>query len=198
MIWVGRDLKADPWQGHLPLSQAAPALSSLALDTCRDPGAATASLGTQCQGQGFLPSIPSNPRLFQFDIKAHQTPDLFYNFSLHVSTCGNSIFVKLKRIETLLGDCNSPQRVFHQECKKETLLLEKSWKLVRLLHGHRTPGVQNGGGNLENPDRILPGDWNGFGNLEKLDWIPPGVRNGVGNLENPDRIPPGVRNGVSR
>ena len=35
-----------PCQGHLPLSQAAPIPSSLALDPSRDPGAATAALGT--------------------------------------------------------------------------------------------------------------------------------------------------------
>ena len=35
-------------QGHLPLAQVAPSPSNLALDTARDPGAATAALGTLC------------------------------------------------------------------------------------------------------------------------------------------------------
>uniref|UniRef100_A0A8U8ANW8 Uncharacterized protein n=1 Tax=Geospiza parvula TaxID=87175 RepID=A0A8U8ANW8_GEOPR len=41
------------WQGHLPLSP----VSSLALGTARDPGAAPAALGTLCQG---LPTLPGN------------------------------------------------------------------------------------------------------------------------------------------
>ena len=49
-----------PWQGHLPLSQAAPSpMSNLALGTARDPGAATAALGTHS-----LPS-PAHTTVFQ-------------------------------------------------------------------------------------------------------------------------------------
>ncbi|NWZ69441.1 DDHD1 Phospholipase, partial [Acrocephalus arundinaceus] len=42
------------WQGHIPLPRLLQALSSLALDTSRDPGAATASLDTLWQGLNTL------------------------------------------------------------------------------------------------------------------------------------------------
>uniref|UniRef100_A0A8C3YA49 Uncharacterized protein n=1 Tax=Catharus ustulatus TaxID=91951 RepID=A0A8C3YA49_CATUS len=49
-------------QGPLPLSQAAPApMSNLALGTARDPGAATAALGTLCQGLRNLTGNNSLP-----------------------------------------------------------------------------------------------------------------------------------------
>ncbi|XP_053858051.1 uncharacterized protein LOC128821143 [Vidua macroura] len=66
-VWPGRDSKAQlipplPWQGHLPLSQLLPAaVSNPALGTARDPGAATAALGTLCQG---LPTLTGNNSQF--------------------------------------------------------------------------------------------------------------------------------------
>ena len=64
MIWVGRDLKSHPVPPpakgrdtfHWPRLLQAP-MSNLALGTARDPGAATAALGTLCQG---LPTLPGN------------------------------------------------------------------------------------------------------------------------------------------
>ena len=60
MVWMGRDtqdnlIAALLWQGHLSLSQIAPSPVQPALGHSRDPGAATAALGTLCQGPTTLP-----------------------------------------------------------------------------------------------------------------------------------------------
>ncbi|NXB05964.1 FBX41 protein, partial [Cnemophilus loriae] len=58
--WVGRGLKAHPMGRdtlRCPRLLQAP-VSNLALDTARDPGAATAALGTLCQGLPPLPMLP--------------------------------------------------------------------------------------------------------------------------------------------
>uniref|UniRef100_A0A8C5UFY6 Uncharacterized protein n=1 Tax=Malurus cyaneus samueli TaxID=2593467 RepID=A0A8C5UFY6_9PASS len=82
-VWVGRDLKDDPVPtpalsrdtSHCPRLLPAP-MSSLALGTARDPGAATASLGTLCQGlqqKSMLTMAKSNSDS-EFELKVIKTP----------------------------------------------------------------------------------------------------------------------------
>ncbi|NWR53398.1 KSR2 Kinase, partial [Regulus satrapa] len=70
--------RASP--GHLPLSQAAPSLLQPGLGHFRDPGAATASTSLLPRGQ-FLPQIPSNPTLRQWE----EAPPCHSTESLHPS-----------------------------------------------------------------------------------------------------------------
>uniref|UniRef100_A0A8D2QA56 Polycystin 1, transient receptor potential channel interacting n=1 Tax=Zonotrichia albicollis TaxID=44394 RepID=A0A8D2QA56_ZONAL len=130
-VGTGRDLKALKVQ--LPLSQMLQALPSLALGSARDPGAATAALGTLCQG---LPTLTGKSCTDEEVASNMMNCALFYRDISHnqISTLEDGIFDNLFN----LSEINLSWNPFVCDCKLSWLPRWVEDRRVRVLEASDT------------------------------------------------------------